>query len=1113
MRLRSIALTLASATVASGLTIVPAHASTAHARAALASTPATSRPGTRHSALAQALAAQAAMQAIGARLGTPVSAVTSPGIITGLVTTPSHAPLTGACVVAAGKAGSAMAMTKSDGRYVIAGLRPGSYTLHFSDCSAPGRYLDQWSGGASLPVHAALVTVTPGQVRAVARVTMRSTLPATSPARLAPATGPVASTPGLRTRPLPGTSALKAGTGAIAGTVTGRAKPLAGICVAAFPEGRGRAVFVKTGKHGTYRAGSLAAGRYIVRFYSCSRTSNWLWQYYKGLTGPYLRHRPTPVVVTAGKTTGGIDAALRLGGEIDGTVRSAAGRALAGICVWSIGRAGRRFVFGGFTKSDSDGSFALHALYPASYRVQFSRGCGNQGNYAPVWWRHSLTMTHATQIPIAYGTVVKKVDVAMLTGGVLTGVVRGGSPTGSRLGGICVSADARTNGSPYGFAMTASDGRYRIVGLTTSRYRVTFIRCRNHGNYLSARSAAQVTLGHTTTLNTFLPVGAIVTGVVKDGQGNPISGICVSAEGHPGSYGGAVSGADGSYTINALRTGSYAVGFSGGCRNSGSYAPQYYNGQANIASANLVSLTAGQTTSGIGATMQPGGTVTGTVTDTSGHNVNTCVILQAPSALRFGDPFFGNFQFSKNGVYTARNLAPGLYAASFGCFGSGPLARQWFRSQSASSNANFVSVPAGVITSGISAVLQPAGSITGSVTDSAGKPLSGICVQAVLAGSSASLIRFFGPGMGFVSRGHYTIRGLAAGSYDVQFSNCGRGRYGSQWYKGQASLQAATPVSVTAGGTTSGIDAVMTAGGSISGQVTDSSGHLLPSVCVIASDSADRSFGFSYSNRTGSYTITSLSTGSYQVSFFACGRARLASLTRPGMIQVTAPHTVTGVNATLSPPGTISGTVLGGTAATPQAGVCVVAVPVNPDGSYAVSLTGNKGQYKLSRLGAGQYQVSFGDPFCPTLFAGENYAPQWYNGQSTQATATDVTVKAGADTGGIGATLASDGGISGTVTAHAPVAGECVTAYPVNATPDPVAGATLSPVIAVTAADGSYNLVDLLPGQYKVEFSVGCGDSGFADQWWRHARSEQTATVITVSANATVTGIDARLHG
>ncbi len=86
-----------------------------------------------------------------------------------------------------------------------------------------------------------------------------------------------------------------------------------------------------------------------------------------------------------------------------------------------------------------------------------------------------------------------------------------------------------------------------------------------------------------------------------------------------------------------------------------------------------------------------------------------------------------------------------------------------------------------------------------------------------------------------------------------------------------------------------------------------------------------------------------------------------------------------------------------------------------------------------------------------------------------------------------------------------------MTAFPVSPVPDPLFGDTLNPVIAVTAGDGSYSLINLPPGQYHVEFSIGCGDSGFATQWWQQATSEQTATIINVAANGAVTGIDASL--
>jgi hypothetical protein len=47
--------------------------------------------------------------------------------------------------------------------------------------------------------------------------------------------------------------------------------------------------------------------------------------------------------------------------------------------------------------------------------------------------------------------------------------------------------------------------------------------------------------------------------------------------------------------------------------------------------------------------------------------------------------------------------------------------------------------------------------------------------------------------------------------------------------------------------------------------------------------------------------------------------------------------------------------------------------------------------------------------------------------------------------------------------------------------------------------------------RYLVEFQPGCGLTGYAVQWWRNATSRRTATVITVTAGATVPGIGASL--
>lgn len=916
---------------------------------------------------------------------------------------------------------------------------------------------------------------------------------------------------------LAASSAAKAGTGAISGKVTGHGKPLKNICVVAISSRGGGPIAGRTPVSGRYRLGGLRPGRYIVHFAPCSAKSNWLPQWYPNITTIYLRHRPPTVTVTAGKTTRGIDAALKLGGEIDGTVRSQAGRALAGICVLVFGRHNGRVIYGREVSSAANGQYSAHALFPGTYEVGFSRGCRNSGNYAPQWWRNAASQAHATKIPVNGGQVVTKIDAAMPKGAAVTGIVRGASPTGPRLGGICVFARSRTRGSPFAAAMTARNGSYKLVGLTTGRYQISYTRCRNRGNYLPAKRSVQLTLGRTVSgFDAVLPAGAAISGTVTDSHGNPVAGICVQVRGQRGHSGGAKSASDGSYSVDALPTGSYTVHFTGGCGNAGSYAPQYYHGQANLASASPVQLTAGQTTSGIDAAMQPGATITGVVADRASNKLsNVCVGIAAVPGVAIGFSYNAITFTKAGGTYTAVNLAPGLYAVDFGCFfGTAKFASQWFKSKPDAGSANLVSAPAGTVTSGISAALRPGGTITGVVTNRAGQPLRGICVEAGRQGSFQSAVLVGGAAI-TGKKGTYQLRRLAPGRYVIVYHDCSRSGYGSRWYHQKATSESATPVTVTAGGTTAGIDEALAPGGSISGRVATRAGTPLAGACVEAVDATTQSVGIAGSDRTGRYSITGLSTGSYQVTFFPCqARSKLASFTRPAPVPVTAPAAVTGISARLAAAGSISGTVLGTAAATPQAGVCVVAIPLNPTDSYGYALTGKHGNYDLRGLGAGKYQVYVGDPFCFNPFAGADYAPQWYNDQPTQATAAKVTVAAGTATTGIGATLALDGGISGTVTdaSHAPVAGECVTADPVDATPDPLAGQTLHPAIAVTGSDGSYSLVDLPPGKYTVEFSTGCGDSGYATQWWQDATSASSATAVAVPATTTVTGIDATLQ-
>src|SRR5262249_10401207 len=182
---------------------------------------------------------------------------------------------------------------------------------------------------------------------------------------------------------------------------------------------------------------------------------------------------------------------------------------------------------------------------------------------------------------------------------------------------------------------------------------------------------------------------------------------------------------------------------------------------------------------------------------------------------------------------------PGLSCVGCACGVGHPTpAIRWSMARPPPGTADLVSAAPGALTSGINATLRPGGAVTGVVSNHAGKPLSAICVLAIPARSQYPAFRFpFGPGGGVTDpMGVYRIGGLAPGSYDLQFRDCGRARYGSQWYGDKPTEQSATAVSVHSGLTTTRISAVMAIGGSISGQVASGPNRPLAQACVVAQD-------------------------------------------------------------------------------------------------------------------------------------------------------------------------------------------------------------------------------------------------------------------------------------
>src|SRR5262249_42584536 len=145
------------------------------------------------------------------------------------------------------------------------------------------------------------------------------------------------------------------------------------------------------------------------------------------------------------------------------------------------------------------------------------------------------------------------------------------------------------------------------------------------------------------------------------------------------------------------------------------------------------------------------------------------------------------------------------------------------------------------------------------------------------------------------------------------------------------------------------------------------------------------------------------------------------------------------------------------------------------------------------------YSVEF-DPTCSGTQPSP-YAIQFYNGASSVATATQLTVIAGQSLTAINASLSFGASISGSVTAAGTaLAGVCASA----SARDGRCGQPVPP------APGTSRLSGLPPDTYTVEFDPTCSGtqpSPYAFQFYNGASSALSATPVSVAGNQSVTAI------
>lgn len=622
---------------------------------------------------------------------------------------------------------------------------------------------------------------------------------------------------------------------------------------------------VSTDTDGNYRL-YLPAGDYRVGFRQdpTQLDAPKLWQpsYYRDAVSVQAAET---ISVALGETTSGIDGAIKPNGQISGHVTDASGAPVVGAYVSAM----RLETEGGeewwsrpaHVRTGEDGSYQLH-VPDGTYRVEFDDS--DHGRVSE-FYDDATSIEQATDIVIVDSGVVSGIDASLEQGGVIEGTV---TVAGVAADGVEVALYAQdgTGWSHRTAAGVDANGSYTFDGLAAGTYRVGFFPYGSNAlreYYNDASTLAQATDlvvagANTLTADADLAVGTSIAGTVTDESGTPLRSIDVTLYQAQDDGSGAwwdsvawdTTTSTGSYSFDGLTGGAaYRIQF---VDHDGNFAREYYRDAATVDQATDV--IAGESgpidvalASNAGAEA-----ITGTVTDDAGNPV-AGVTAEAYRTDTWDN--VGSATTGADGTYRLDGLKVGTHQVLFS------LNDDYL--YYTDDEPWLIDVVAG--TAAVADLqVRVGGRITGALHDSDGQPIRDAYVSAYTADG------YEWSGQGYVDlEGNYTIRGLPAGTYRLEFtSNAG---HRTEWFSDKASYDEADAVTVNVRETTTA-DAELAPGARATGVVThhDGTPHAWEYVII----ERDGDFGWDYAgeawtDESGRYTTGALDPGTYRISVAA----------------------------------------------------------------------------------------------------------------------------------------------------------------------------------------------------------------------------------------------------
>lgn len=881
-----------------------------------------------------------------------------------------------------------------------------------------------------------------------------------------------------------------------------------------------------TDPDGNYSISGLEPGLYRLRFSPAVLSGYYSMQWY---SGAFNFEQATPVLLVEDSASTGIDVQLLAGGFVSGRVTAAdSANGLGGVLI-EIFNPDAGYV--DTSSSVEDGYYYTSGLLPGSYKIRFSP-TPLTGYYAAEWYDDQPHFDSAQTVTVSPGLILYGYDSQLASGGFISGQVL--DDQGQGVANVHVHVQDQDNNN-LTWSITDGAGSYTTqFGIPSGEYRVelntswlpdSWLITEWYENQPSFDSAdpVPVVAGTTTTgIGAQLEAGGRISGMVTDADtSTPLEDVEIKVFGFDGSYLMSLwSDATGGYeTPSAIASGSYYIL----THNNLGYFDELYDGVAcpnsdcDLADGKAISVVP-QFTATANITLRRGGAISGRITDVT----NGQPLADAWVNVFDADGWWKtNASAGEDGYYRTPGLPTGTYYLH--CSNSSRYFDVIYDDFSCSGGCDPlsgtpVSVVEGTTTEPIDFALTPGGGqIKGTLTEaSTGAPLPWECVEIfddrgnwMTSGctDSTGIYASFG---GLTSGTYFVGTNNTRGFIDEVYDDIPCGGYACDPAIG-------TPVPVTQGAITSGIDIALAHGGLVSGRVTESDTQTpLPGIQVWIYNESGLSVTSAWTDESGLYTTTaSLPDGTYTAAtwndlgyideLYDDAPCNGCDVTAGTALTILGGGDVMGIDFALSLGGTIEGTV---TDETTSAGIEDAWVDIyNTVGDYLLSREVDAaGSYRVDRLSPGTYYAVSGnaDGYFNELYEGVRCP----NGSCDPTTGTQIVVSPGVVTSGVNFVLEKGGAISGDITDISTGLGISAAWVDIFDVQGNFIGG------AVFDGNGSYSTAGLEAGTYYVRSR---NMSGYFDQVYDGIRcvgwcNVTLGTPIPVAIGATTMDIDFALE-